>query len=159
MTRPKTFKPAPADGFAKGITITLFVLMIGFIIASGLKADFFWPGIITAVILGITMLISLSLKPVEYILQDNNLLIRKQFGHTATLHDIQSATAVKATGWRTFGVGGLFAYTGWFNGNEEWFVTNRNKAVKLTSGDKSILISPENPEEFIRNFADENDLT
>lgn len=51
---------------------------------------------------------------------------------------------------RTFGVGGLFGYFGYFNGNDVWYVTNIKKKIKikLKSG-KVIMISPEDPAVFL----------
>lgn len=52
---------------------------------------------------------------------------------------------------RTMGVGGLFGHFGYFNGNDVWYVTNINNKVKITrKSGKIYMISPENPEEFIK---------
>ena len=54
---------------------------------------------------------------------------------------------------RTFGVGGLFGYFGYFNGNDVWYVTNIKKKVKITlKSGKIYMISPENPEGFIKEL-------
>lgn len=51
---------------------------------------------------------------------------------------------------RTFGVGGLFGYFGYFNGNDVWYVTNIRKKIKIImKSGKIYMISPENPDEFI----------
>lgn len=155
MSNGKIFKPAAADTYSKGITITVFVMLAGFLIIVGLIEDFWWAALIGAGVILFAILIALSLRPVSYMLEGKDLKIKKQFGQTAMIENIKTAEPVRAVGIRTFGVGGLFAYTGWFNGNEEWFVTDRKKAVKLTSEDKTVLISPENPEEFMRNFVKE----
>ena len=52
---------------------------------------------------------------------------------------------------RTMGVGGLFGHFGYFNGNDVWYVTNIHNKVKIeTKTGKVYMISPENPEEFIK---------
>ena len=52
---------------------------------------------------------------------------------------------------RTMGVGGLFGHFGYFNGNDVWYVTNVYHKVKIeTKTGKVYMISPENPEEFIK---------
>ncbi|MFT3920208.1 PH domain-containing protein [Cloacibacterium sp.] len=52
---------------------------------------------------------------------------------------------------RTMGVGGLFGHFGYFNGNDVWYVTNIYNKVKITmKSGKVYMISPENPEEFIK---------
>lgn len=54
---------------------------------------------------------------------------------------------------RTFGVGGLFGYFGYFNGNDVWYVTNVDKKIqiKMKSG-KTYMISPENTEDYLRQL-------
>ena len=152
MHQEKIFKPAKADGFSKGITIVIFVMMFVFLLLAGIDQSYFWPGIITAGILFITMMISLTLRPKEYILKDDNLLIKKHFNHISKIENIKKAEKVTAGGIRTFGVGGLFGYTGWFNGNQEWFVTDRKKGILLESDRKAFVISPENPDEFLQDL-------
>lgn len=55
---------------------------------------------------------------------------------------------------RTFGIGGVFAYTGTFwnskFGSMTWYVTDMNKAVLLTdSRSNKTIVSPDDPEKFI----------
>lgn len=54
---------------------------------------------------------------------------------------------------RTFGIGGVFAYTGQFwnrkFGNMTWYVTRMDCAVMLYCRNKKILVSPDEPEAFI----------
>ena len=59
---------------------------------------------------------------------------------------------------RTFGVGGLFGYFGSFYntnfGAMTWYLTRRDKLVLLiTKQNKKILLSPDNPEDFIKAIA------
>ena len=52
---------------------------------------------------------------------------------------------------RTLGVGGVFGHFGYYNGNDVWYVTNVYHKVKIeTKTGKVYMISPENPEEFIK---------
>ena len=53
---------------------------------------------------------------------------------------------------RTMGVGGVFGHFGIFNGNDVWYVTNIHNKSKNneTKTGKIYMISPENPEEFIK---------
>ena len=58
---------------------------------------------------------------------------------------------------RTFGVGGLFGYFGYFNGNDVWYVTNLNKKIQITmKSGKIYMISPENTENFLRELTVDN---
>ncbi len=52
--------------------------------------------------------------------------------------------------FRTFGVGGVFGYFGYFNGNDVWYVTNIHKKIKIQTPKKLYVISPENPDEFLK---------
>ncbi|MBO9619008.1 MAG: hypothetical protein J7539_08240 [Niabella sp.] len=59
--------------------------------------------------------------------------------------------------WRVFGSGGLFGYYGRFSnkhfGMMTWFLTRRNKVVYLQlENGKKIMISPDDPEGFIREY-------
>ena len=67
--------------------------------------------------------------------------------------DIQNIEACPNIGLniRTLGVGGVFGHFGYFNGNDVWYVTNIHNKVKITmKSGKIYMISPENPEEFIK---------
>ena len=54
---------------------------------------------------------------------------------------------------RLFGNGGLFSITGWYRngtlGIYKAFATDLNKTVVLRFATKTIVISPENPEQFV----------
>ena len=61
-------------------------------------------------------------------------------------------------GFRLFGVGGLFGYFGKFVyykiGSVDLYSTNKSNQVLIRfSGHKQIVLSPENPEQFIRQIA------
>lgn len=148
----KVFKPASLDVFAKTMTTIIFMIMIFAVVTPFFSKDLLWPSLTMAIILLFTILVSLSLRPIKYILNGNELTIVKQFNHKSKIENIEKIEAIKAQGIRTFGVGGLFGYFGWFNGNENWFVTNCSKSVKLSSSNKTFVISPKNPAEFIRIF-------
>ena len=55
--------------------------------------------------------------------------------------------------WRTFGNGGLFSFSGWFRnkrfGNYRAYMTNHATAVILGFGDRTIVVSPERPRDFV----------
>jgi len=64
----------------------------------------------------------------------------------------------KAMRWsiRTFGNGGMFSYTGYFRnralGAYRAYVTDPKRTVVLCYADRTIVISPERPEEFTREL-------
>lgn len=54
---------------------------------------------------------------------------------------------------RTFGVGGMFGYFGYFKGNDVWYVNNLDKKIQITmKSGKTYMISPENTEDFLRQL-------
>ncbi|AHF18004.1 PH domain-containing protein [Niabella soli] len=59
--------------------------------------------------------------------------------------------------WRVFGSGGMFGYYGRFSnkhfGMMTWYLTSRNKVVYLQlENGKKIMISPDDPEGFLREY-------
>ncbi len=70
------------------------------------------------------------------------------------LQFVRDATAADFWGCvQLWGSGGLFGYYGWFwskaLGRSKWYVTDRNRAVVVTDGDKIILVSPEDHDGFV----------
>ncbi|MBS4044542.1 MAG: hypothetical protein KGZ59_12085 [Chitinophagaceae bacterium] len=58
---------------------------------------------------------------------------------------------------RTFGVGGLFGYFGKFYNNKigvmTLYATRRSNYVLIkTSANKKIILTPDNPEDFVKEF-------
>lgn len=152
------FRPAPLDSFAKYLTIIIIGVMVVSLFFPLINADYLYPSLMMFAILLISVLVSFSLRPKTFTLNKNILLIEKSFGNKVELSNILSAEKVIANGVRTGGVGGLFGYFGYFNGNDVWCVTNKKKAVKLITEEKTYFISPDNPSEFIHNFELENNL-
>ena len=92
-----------------------------------------------------------------YELASGELLIYRGLGSTRyPLDGLRSAEhdpdALRGS-WRTFGNGGLFSFSGWFRnkrlGNYRAFVTDHARAVILTWGDRTIVVSPDRPEAFV----------
>lgn len=58
---------------------------------------------------------------------------------------------------RLFGNGGFYAFSGWFRskalGNYRAFVTDPSRAVVLRVGGKHVVVSPGEPERFLRELA------
>ena len=73
-------------------------------------------------------------------------LDRLQFVRYATAADFRGSV-------RLWGSGGLFGYYGWFwskaLGRSRWYVTDRRNAVVLASGDRVILVSPQDHDGFV----------
>ena len=58
---------------------------------------------------------------------------------------------------RTFGNGGFYSITGWYWSRKlrayRAFVTDLNQTVVLRFRDRTVVISPDNPEDFVRELA------
>ena len=90
----------------------------------------------------------------QLFLNDKTIVIKNNFVNIKIpFQDIQNIEACPNIGLniRTLGVGGVFGHFGYYNGNDVWYVTNVYRKVKIeTKTGKVYMISPENPEEFIK---------
>lgn len=92
-----------------------------------------------------------------YTLSENQLIIhRLGWSHTIELSGLSSAAYVPGVmqgSSRTFANGGLFSFAGNFHndnlGNYRAYATDDLKSVVLKFADKTIVISPDEPEEFV----------
>ena len=93
------------------------------------------------------MIPQLFLNDKTIVIKNNFVNIKIPFGDINTIEENPKI----GLNIRTMGVGGLFGHFGYFNGNDVWYVTNINNKVKITmKSGKIYMISPENPEEFIK---------
>lgn len=106
----------------------------------------------------LTVLI-ISLYGVRGYLVTNNLLQISRLGwftkiSLATLESINYDPTAMDSSLRLFGNGGLFAFTGRFRnrklGNYQAYATNPRLAVVLGFAEKTVVITPERPEEFVK---------
>ena len=151
----KEFNTANMDGTTKTITIIASLFLILFPISS----FFFEPpkpviSISSFVLMYGAVFIAYGFIPKRIAVSNDQILVKNLFGSVLiNINEIETIDKIEKTGLylRTFGVGGLFGYFGYFNGGEIWYVTNPHKKVKmiLKSG-KTYLISPENPDDFVK---------
>lgn len=93
-----------------------------------------------------------------YVITAEALLIRRLWWHTRiSLHDLDSVEFIPnvMTGAiRTCGNGGLFSFTGWYWSRElrghRAFVTDFNRTVVLRFKSRTIVVSPDDPEAFVK---------
>lgn len=158
-----TYK-ASLDNLSRIITIALSFI---FILAISAQVILFQKGgmtapLITSAVLLLTYGIAFSIRPLGYTWTDKALIIQRPVKnvhidrHTISHVEILDPSALKWT-WRTFGVGGLFGYFGRFTnsslGGMTWYATRRNdNAVLVVAGNKKIILTPDNPEQFVREF-------
>ncbi len=115
-----------------------------------------------AILLLVIYLICMFLKPLNYEITKDELIIRRLIRSVRiNRSDIESLelkdkSDLKGT-VRTFGVGGLFGWYGKFAnsqiGDMTWYVTRRDKPVLIIKKDsKKIMISPDEAEAFVTEF-------
>lgn len=97
----------------------------------------------------------------SYAIAGDELLIRRLFWTTrlplAGLKSAEVEPRVMSNSLRTFGNGGAFSFTGWFwkkpLGHYRAFVTDLNRTVVLRFEKRTVVVSPAEPEEFVRQLA------
>lgn len=152
------------DGLAKvitiGITILFAFIIIGqyAIISDGDKTISHY----TTIALLLIHFIAFSFWPKSYTLTTDKLIInRPLLSADINRSDIKSVEQISKDklryAVRMFGVGGLFGYYGKFvnstMGSMTWYATRRDKVVLITTiKNKKIVVTPDNPEEFVANF-------
>ncbi len=97
----------------------------------------------------------------SYTIQNDTLLIRRLFWDTRI--DLSGLRAVRfdpaALKWsiRTCGNSGLFSITGWYWNRQlkayRAYATDPARVVVLTFDTRRIVVTPENPEEFVRELS------
>ncbi len=96
-----------------------------------------------------------------YAIRGDTLLIERLFWTTRIpLEGLLSATVeprAMRSCLRTCGNGGMFSFTGWYwsrpLGHFRAFVTDLTRTVVLRFADRTVVISPEHPEEFVREIS------
>jgi hypothetical protein len=154
---------ASLDKTAKFITIWISALFIfigalQYVLTDATLSSV--PSFASACLLIIYLLVFLF-RPARYIITNNELIIvrgacdvrikRSSINNVAAIEYNDIGGAV-----RTFGVGGLFGYYGKFAnrslGHMTWFVTRKDSLVLLKTADKTIVLSPDQREEFIKEL-------
>jgi hypothetical protein len=93
----------------------------------------------------------------SYAITDDAILIRRLFWTTRLdRKELKSAEALPKAmtkSLRTCGNGGAFSFTGWYwsksLGFYRAFVTDLNSTVVLRFGKRTVVLSPEDPEDFV----------
>ena len=108
---------------------------------------------VTVPLMALTIVVSYLLAPKKYLITDKQLIIIRAFGGVSfNLSDIQAVEQWNDMGpgvtLRTFGVGGLFGYYGYYynstRGKMRFFATKLKSKLLITLKDnKKIVISPD----------------
>lgn len=142
-------------------TAILTAVLLPFLLIFPICTFFFKPQKITVsifvlILLYVVIFIAYAYRPQKIILNETKLqiktLLKSKTIELNAIKTVEKFTIIKFN-LRTFGIGGLFGYFGYFNGNDIWYVTNLNKKVKITLKSGQIyMISPEKPEEFLNKI-------
>jgi hypothetical protein len=107
------------------------------------------------------MFLGYAYSPRRYTLEGRAIVVTRLIGTVRIpLEDVREARKATPEDFRgcirLWGSGGLFGYYGLFStdklGKSTWYVTNRNDAVVLITAGKTILVSPDAPNEFLASI-------
>lgn len=155
----KNYSPAELDKTSKFITFGILILFSSMIFFNLAFSCAFY---ISYILIGV-LLICFLIKPIYYMDSKEKIIIKflffKKVLYKQNIMEVKSILAKDVNNsLRTFGVGGLFGYNGYFNnkrfGRMIWFTTNRDYFVLITLKDnKKYVISPKNKEDFCKIFS------
>jgi hypothetical protein len=158
MKKPMKYYPAP---WSKTL-ITMTSLVCGVLIFATLSLMVRSNEVFTLLnLLPLAIIIGCSLLTVRgYTITVDAILVHRLFWKTRLpTNDLRTARyepSAMSGGIRTFGIGGLFSFTGHFQndnlGSYFAYVTDPSKAVVLTYPTRTIVISPGKPEEFVKEI-------
>ena len=157
-----TFKTS-LDGLAKGITSGVIILF-SIIIGGQLIPAYEHNPVGSSLLIGLLVLICLFcllFRPINYVLTSDHLIIHRLFNDIKIKRkDILTVREVSKVDMgltiRTFGVSGLFGYFGRFSnskiGKLTMYATRRNNSVLIETGNKKIILTPDNPIELVNSI-------
>gem|GEM_PF-804060 len=145
----KIYFRAPWGIWTIVMTVSLMALLAAFVI--------FTPGIATFIVSGLLILTGLAFSVRGYTIAGNKLIIHRpgwvtEFQLTDFIKATINPNAMRAS-VRVFGIGGFFGYTGKFSNNHlgrfRAYVTDPGRCVVIKFKGEVVVISPENPDEFL----------
>lgn len=148
----KYFKASSWDPLLQFITIAVTLFALAFI--------YYNPRLVTIIAMGALILIPPFFMIKGYSIHDQKLIIHR-LGWTKEfdLNDLVSAEfnaqAIRGS-WRLFGNGGLYGWIGTFSNKElgtfRAYATNRYKCVVLELENRTLLVTPDLPSEFVKSI-------
>lgn len=148
----KFFKASAWDPLLQFITIAVTLSALAFI--------YYNPKPVTIVVMGALILIPPFFMIKGYSINEQKLIIHR-LGWTKELdlNDLASAEfnpqAIRGS-WRLLGNGGLYGWIGTFSNKElgtfRAYATNRYKCVVLKLKNKTLIVTPNSPREFVESI-------
>lgn len=147
----KTFK-APWDWLLILMTSGVTILLLGL--------NYYTPGIVSTLITWSIILGALGFGIFGYHIEDKQLkILRLGWSKNIDLSEIISVEFkphAMTGSVRTFGIGGLFGYVGYFRNSilksYKAYVTHLGKTVVLRTKEGEIVVSPDDPEVFVTSI-------
>lgn len=159
-----TFKTS-LDSLSKVVTIGISLLFISIecgqilLLKENISNQGAW---VTICIFPFIYFITYLFRPLSYELNTTHLIIKRPIGKVIfQKENIVSVVKIESKMLhgviRTFGVGGLFGYYGYYYnktiGKMSWYATRRDRAVLITThNNQKILVTPDDVEGFINAF-------
>jgi hypothetical protein len=146
----KIYYRAPWGIWTIIITASLIALLVALVI--------FFPGMAIFVVSGLLILTGLVFSIRGYTIDENKLIIHRlgwvtEFLLTDFIKATINPNAMRGS-VRVFGIGGFFGYSGKFSNNHlgrfRAYVTDPGRCVVLKFKGEVVVISPENPDEFLK---------
>lgn len=137
--------------------------IVSSVVCLGLLAVMFAVhNIILATLSLLVILLSFAYSPRAYSLEDGCIVVSRRLAGSAriALKDVGEARRATPDDFRGCirlgGSGGLFGYYGLFSttklGRSTWYVTNRGSSVVVVTAAKTVLLSPDDPDGFLRTL-------
>jgi hypothetical protein len=116
-----------------------------------------WGGVLACWAMPVVVLLCLPFMIRGYAITEDAILIRRLFWTTrlerSGLKSAEVVPKAMCKSLRTCGNGGAFSFTGWYwsktLGNYRAFVTDLNRTVVLRFGKRIVVVSPDDPEDFV----------
>jgi hypothetical protein len=154
MHRSHEFK-APWGRLLKGISFGVLALITTVSVWSADVEQTWWP-----LLLPVALFAALPFMVRGYAVADGKLIIKRPGRETTfPLDNLQSVEAVPNAmkgAIRLFGNGGLFSFTGLYRnkalGSFRAFVNDLNRTVVLRFPERTLVVSPDDPEGFVERI-------
>jgi len=144
------------DNLVKGVTTSIFLLLVSLISILGLSSDSLLLTIVLIIVFSSILLVPYLWMPRGYTVSDSIVTVKRPIGDVR-ISVAQVPLRWKWTWWglRLFGSGGLYGYFGIFAfkgmGIVRMHATNRHKLVLIRDIEgRKYLLSPDEPERFIQ---------
>lgn len=148
-----------------GVTAWIVTLAVTTLFACLIIAQYIFVGdnktamSLTSIVCIAVYIIAFAFHPISYKITENELIICRPFYNARISRtEIKSSEIIGSkdigSSIRTFGIGGLFGFTGKFAdfsiGQMTWYVTRKDKPVLVTTvDDKKFVFSPNEQEGFV----------